>query len=281
MPWHLTHDVEAFRAAADAHLSAHPGRNTVLLTVSEMVRRHGPFVYGKDAPTCFGWWRETADGPVDAAYLQTPPMPPLLGVMPEHAARELVRALRERGGEPLPGVTGESACARAFAEEWAGEGYRVDHETRLFRLGELTPPDPAPEGRARPATVEEIPFAADWLSAFKVDVGGEAADCTDAARTRVSDGRLLFWEAGGRPVAMAGVSPVAAGQARIAPVYTPPELRGRGYAGAATVAATRLAQRSGASEVLLFTDLANPTSNALYQRLGYRPVTDHLELVFD
>ncbi|MGW2561770.1 GNAT family N-acetyltransferase [Streptomyces sp. NPDC001514] len=248
-----------------------------------MVRRHGPFVYGKDAPARFGWWRRTTEGPVGAAYLQTPPMPPQLGVMPEEAARELaraLRALRDRGGEPLPGVTGESASARAFAQEWAGEGYRVDHETRLFRLGELTPQHPAPEGRARPATAEEIPFAADWLSAFKVDVGGEAADFTDAARTRVSDGRLLFWEAGGRPVAMAGVSPVVAGQARIAPVYTPPELRGRGYAGAATVAATRLAQRSGASEVLLFTDLANPTSSALYQRLGYRPVTDHLELVF-
>ncbi|MGW1884243.1 GNAT family N-acetyltransferase [Streptomyces sp. NPDC001970] len=84
---------------------------------------------------------------------------------------------------------------------------------------------------------------------------------------------------GGRPVAMAGVSPVVAGQARVAPVHTPPELRGRGHAGAASVAATRLAQRSGASEVLLFTDPADPTRNALHQRLGYRPVTDHLELV--
>ncbi|MFE7772517.1 GNAT family N-acetyltransferase [Streptomyces sp. NPDC057445] len=295
MPWHFTHDVEAFRAAAGPYLSADPGRNTVLLTVSEMVRRHGPFVYGKGAPVLFGWWRAAPDGPVGAACLQTPPMPLQLSVMTDDAARALARELQAdalpdargsrgatgvTGARGATGVTGESPNARAFAEEWASGGFRVAHETRLFRLGELTPPRPGPDGRARLATPEEIPFAAAWLSAFRVDIGEEAADCTDAATTRVRDGRLLFWETGGRPAAMAGVSPVVAGQARVAPVYTPPELRGRGYAGAVTVAATRLAQRSGADEVLLFTDLANPTSNALYRRLGYRPVTDHLELVF-
>lgn len=73
---------------------------------------------------------------------------------------------------------------------------------------------------------------------------------------------------------MAGVTPVVAGQVRIAPVYTPAHLRGRGYAGAATAAVTRAVLASGIREVLLFTDLANPTSNSLYQRIGYRPVAE-------
>lgn len=67
---------------------------------------------------------------------------------------------------------------------------------------------------------------------------------------------------------------MVAGQIRVAPVYTPAHLRGRGYAGAVTAEVGRAAVAAGADEVLLFTDLANPTSNALYQRIGYRPVAD-------
>jgi predicted GNAT family acetyltransferase len=73
---------------------------------------------------------------------------------------------------------------------------------------------------------------------------------------------------------MAGATPLIAGQIRVAPVYTPAPLRGRGYAGAATTEVSRAALAAGADEVLLFTDLANPTSNGLYQRIGYRPVAD-------
>lgn len=67
---------------------------------------------------------------------------------------------------------------------------------------------------------------------------------------------------------------MVAGQIRVAPVYTPVHLRGRGYAGAATVEVSRAALAAGAEEVLLFADLANPTSNGLYQRIGYRPVAE-------
>jgi predicted GNAT family acetyltransferase len=75
---------------------------------------------------------------------------------------------------------------------------------------------------------------------------------------------------------MAGASPVVAGMARIGPVYTPPAARGRGYGSAVTAAASADAIRRGAEQVLLYTDLAHPTSNAIYQRLGYRPVADEV-----
>ncbi|NDZ98825.1 GNAT family N-acetyltransferase, partial [Streptomyces sp. SID10116] len=77
-----------------------------------------------------------------------------------------------------------------------------------------------------------------------------------------------------------GATPRIAGQVRVAPVYTPADLRGRGYGGAATAAVTRAALDAGAAQVLLFTDLANPTSNRLYQRLGYRPVADFAQWDF-
>ena len=73
---------------------------------------------------------------------------------------------------------------------------------------------------------------------------------------------------------MAGLTRLSAGQVRVGPVYTPPGLRGNGYAGAVTCEVSQAARDAGAGQVLLFTDLANPTSNALYQRLGYEPVED-------
>ena len=65
-----------------------------------------------------------------------------------------------------------------------------------------------------------------------------------------------------------------------APVYTPPEHRGTGYGSAVTAAVSQHALDAGARDVILFTDLANPTSNSIYQKIGYRPVYDSTELEF-
>jgi predicted GNAT family acetyltransferase len=104
---------------------------------------------------------------------------------------------------------------------------------------------------------------------------------TDAGRFSALAGDLayggfLLWEAAGGPVSLAGMTRAVAGVVRVGPVYTPPERRGAGYAGAVTAAISRAALDAGAEEVVLFTDLANPTSNALYQKIGYRPVSDRL-----
>jgi predicted GNAT family acetyltransferase len=97
---------------------------------------------------------------------------------------------------------------------------------------------------------------------------------------RLGYGGVTLWEAGGEPASMAGLTRQVARTTRVASVYTPPEFRRRGYAGAVTAAASQAALDAGASEVVLFTDLANPTSNALYQRLGYAPVEDRVILSF-
>jgi predicted GNAT family acetyltransferase len=96
----------------------------------------------------------------------------------------------------------------------------------------------------------------------------------------LSYGGLTLWETADGPVSLAGATRAVAGQARIGPVYTPPGRRGRGFGGAVTATVSQAAKDAGVAEVLLYTDLANPTSNALYQRLGYRPVSDSVELHF-
>lgn len=279
MGWQLSTDVEEFRRAAHPYLLRDPGRCTLLLTISESVRSGG-----RDGSVRFGWWRENERAAVAGAFVQTPPRRPLLGPMPREAARALARTLRASDPE-LPGaqgVQGETSCAEAFAAEWTGRsaGWSVATETRLLRLGESRPPNPAPQGRARRAADADVPLVAEWLSAFAVQLGdhGAESDWVREARRRVSTGALLLWEVEGAPVSMAGVSPVVLGHARVAPVYTPPACRGRGYAAGVTAAVSQAALAAGAEQVLLFVDALNATAGALYARLGYDLVEEQRAL---
>ncbi|MFD0025062.1 GNAT family N-acetyltransferase [Streptomyces sp. NPDC058382] len=269
MTWTFTDDVDVFLDAAGASLAARPAESTVVLTVTAALRRHGPNAYGDHDPV-MGWWRG-ADGEVAGTVLQTPPYPATLNALAPEAVAPLMAARR------LTRVNADRATARAVAAHWPG--HRVDEEQRLYRLGELIPPSPAPGGRARAATPADRELLLRWYAAFAMDIGGTAGHGARHGRTvdeRTAEGRLTLWENGGVPVSMAGISPRLAGTARVAPVYTPPEHRGRGYAAAVTAEVSRAAGEAGADEVLLFTDLANPTSNGVYTRIGFRAVSDRL-----
>jgi hypothetical protein len=151
---------------------------------------------------------------------------------------------------------------------------------------------------ARVATAGDGAVARSFVAAFADEVG-QPAPAEQAFAYRLAAGQLVLWEVAGEAKSMAGISAPgvggpagpaeAAGQdraagiadwtgavARVGPVYTPPGERGRGFGGAVTAAATQLAIERGAASVILFTDLANSVSNALYARLGYLPVEDRV-----
>ncbi|GAA2149725.1 GNAT family N-acetyltransferase [Kitasatospora kazusensis] len=281
MVWTLSTSLDEFHREAGSFLAAHPAENTVLLTVLDRLGKAGPHVYGPGTPR-FGWWRSGPGGPVSGVFLQTPPAGPLLGRMSKVAAAHLADVLRG-AGEPVPTVTGEKGQAEAFGWVWgnaSGVKSAVQATERMYRLGELAVPDPLPSGRDRIAVGADRELLVSWHDAFKAELRVSVpADLGRLVDHRTAEGSLLVREDGaGRPVAFAGASPVVAGMSRIGPVYTPPELRGRGYASAVVAAASAHALAQGAREVLLFTDLANPTSNSIYQKIGYRPLQDHLVL---
>lgn len=281
MTWSHTDDVDAFLTAAGPFLRSRPVEHTLLLTVSATVRRVGRHAFGDGDPV-FGWWR-AADGGVGAAYLRTPPRAMVLTRAPDDAATALARDLTE-AEHPLPGVNAHRATAEAFGAAWcarhAGVTALTDAHVGLYRLGELTEPVPAPSGHARVAQPADLDLLVSWWEAFHEEIGEGAAKSSEAVAGHIDGGALMIWETGGRPVAMACRSRTEAGMARVMAVYTPPASRQRGYAGAVTVAVSRAARQAGAHEVVLHTDLANPTSNALYQRLGYRAVEDRIVLSF-
>jgi len=279
MAWQLTDRLDAFMDVAGDHLRSEPVRHTVPLTVLETLRQRGPSAFG-ESPPIFGWHR-SAVGAVDGACLQTPPFPLLLASLPAVSAAPLLDALAADGRSPAA-VNLAAEHADSFLAAWQSVtgGYGTTRmRMRLFRLGVLVPPDPAPPGAARVAGQGDRDLLVDWHEAFGRESSGAGPE--DAARVvadRLSHDGLMLWDAGGDPVAMAGLTRQMAGVARVGEVYTPPNHRRRGYGAAITTAVSQAALDAGAAAVVLYTDLANPTSNALYQRLGYEPVGDRVLL---
>jgi RimJ/RimL family protein N-acetyltransferase len=271
--WTFTADVDAYDRATGPVLRADPAKHTISLTIIETARARGY------ADALYGWWTG-ADGAVTGAVSHTPPFPLLLGVVPDIAMRPLVTQLLDIGRRPS-GVGGPSALAAQFGAVWtsiAGGQATLHDALRLYRLGVLRAPSVV--GRARPATEDDLELLVRWHAAFVGAIGQTPTESRVAVVDRLSFGGWMLWEdAAGVPVSMAGRSRPAAGVSRVAPVYTPAEHRRHGYAAGVTAAVSAAALQV-ADGVVLFTDLANPTSNALYQRLGYQPVTDRLTLHF-
>jgi predicted GNAT family acetyltransferase len=181
-------------------------------------------------------------------------------------------------GGPVPLVTRVAAALgeRGLSTtEWVGE--------RLFRLDALTAPVQV-AGAPRLATRDDLALLAEWAEAFTLAAFGRLPPAFDAGalvERALTASRIWLWtDPGASPVSMAWRRAISFGVSRVGPVYTPAELRGHGYGSAATAAATRDVLAAGATPVL-FTDLANPTSNKIYQRLGYYPVEDHAHAEYD
>ncbi|MHA5047901.1 GNAT family N-acetyltransferase [Streptomyces sp. SD15] len=273
--WHLTEDVDAFLARAGDFLRSRPALHTMPLTVTEKLRTSGADADGAQAPV-FG--RLERVGKVHATFYRLPSRGLSLTPLTPDDADTLAAHLAALG-HSLPYVGAVHSTATAFAEAWqrhTGAAPTLGKRIRLYRLGTLTPPEPLPEGRGRVVGEQDHEQRVCWCGEF-VDTVGEvpAVDAGSWAGSRFADRHFTFWETpDGTPVSMAAVTSMIAGMVRVDPVYTPAHLRGRGYAGAVTVEVSRAALAAGATDVVLFADPANPTSNALYQRVGYVPVTD-------
>ncbi|MEU0947678.1 GNAT family N-acetyltransferase [Streptomyces canus] len=274
--WHLTEDVDDFLARAGEFLRSRPVPHLMPLTWTARLRARGAAAYDAEGAV-FGVLERA--GEVHAAFYRLSPhrglgLTPLSAEQADALAGRLVAL-----GHSVPSVSADDATAAVFAEAWqrhAGEASRVRVRLRLHRLGTLVPPQSLPAGRGRLVGERDHEQLMDMCRGFAADVGEAVTiDAGSWAGTRFADKSYMFWEnSDGTPVSMAGANPMVAGLVQVDPVYTPAHLRGRGYAGAVTVEVSRAALAAGATDVVLFTDAGNPTSNALYRRLGYVPVVD-------
>lgn len=223
-----------------------------------------------------------AAGHLAGAAVQTLPWPVLLSAGSPEAARALGRHFAALD-PTLPGANGPDDMAAAFAAGFAEvTAVRVatDYAMGVFELTEVAPL-PRPSGAFAPATAEHAALLQDWLTAFRDEATPhDPAPSPEAGQRAATGGRAWLWRLpDATPVAFAYNGRDIEGWAAVGPVYTPPHLRGRGYATAlvADLSAHLLRNHRGCT---LFTNLSNATSNAIYERIGYRRVGTALRLAF-
>ncbi len=275
-------DARAFLNDARELLTGNPAQNQVLLSVAEMAAEQ-PDVYPQ-----FHAFAVFEGGPLVAAT-QTPPHNFLLS---ESRGLESIPVLAETihdSALEVPGILGIEPHISGFSSAWAvltGDRPEVVTRQGVFSLEEVSEIALAPGG-IRHARKADRDLLIRWWEEFYAEALPEERARTGRTEERVDlllePGRkqgMHLWEVDGEVVSMSGFSPPVAEAIRIGPVYTPSPMRGQGFATALVASQSRLFLDAGHTSCLLHTDLTNPTSNAIYKRIGYHQVAEATEYRF-
>ena len=272
-----------FLDAAASFLERTEAENNLLLALAEMVSRRPEQFPGSFFATVVG-----DRGEVTAGTLRTPPW----GWLITSATDDELAALVEAAAPSMPdapSVLGPTAASTTFARLWAeraGCEVTPGMSMRSFRLDRVrTEPGIGPggdvvSGRLVRFRADQLRLLAGWIEAFYRD--GHIPthhDPTEEALRKIEDGDAYYWDDGG-PVSMVARSGRTPHGARVSYVYTPAEHRGRGYASVCVAELSRRLLDQGGRFCFLFTDAANPTSNAIYERIGYQHMEDYREYLF-
>jgi len=233
---------------------------------------------------------ENAQGEIVAAAMRTNET---TGAVISNLADEAALPLLVEGFgevfETLPSVMGKPEDASRFAELWQqakGQGYHTKMEEGIYRLDTLIPPTNV-EGECRLADKDDFDLLVRWFLGFDKDARlneinpDRAAEMAEAKSTGDELTRMRLWLCDGKPVSMAAAGRKTAHGASVGPVYTPQEYRGKGYGSAVTAAVSQAILDSGKQFCFLYTDMSNPTSNKIYQAIGYRYLGDHRLIAFE
>jgi predicted GNAT family acetyltransferase len=272
-PWEVETSDDAAQALtrAGAFLRSSPVQHNLVLSLLQERSIHPePGRY---------WMVLDGDEVVGVAFQSPLSFHAAITTLPPAAIPALVEAMAMVAPD-LPGVFGEADISSRFAGAWA-EILNVPtapvEGQRLYRLGSLVAPTGVP-GRLRMAEDGDKDLVLSWLRGFRDETGGHPPPPHVVGR-RISEGFVALWDHD-RPVSMAYFTPPAAGVSRIGPVYTPPPQRRRGFAAACTAATSAVALQAGANDCVLYTQLTNPQSNAIYRRIGYRATSEQLRYAF-
>jgi predicted GNAT family acetyltransferase len=269
-------DVSRFETQAGAFLRAHEAENNLslgLITGIKAGRTFGP------RPPYFAVARR--GDAVIAAALRTPPHNLILTAGTDTEALSLIVDDAFGAMPDTPGLSGPTELAASAARLWsarAGTGARVVMAQRIYQLTRVIPPRPA-SGGARIARDTDRATLVPWFRAFVAEAlparehPAALQDAEDTASYWIRSGSLWVWTDDDL-VAMAGASGRTPNGIRVGAVYTPPDRRRRGYASSLVAALSQAQLEAGRRFCFLYTDLANPTSNKIYQDIGYEPVCD-------
>jgi RimJ/RimL family protein N-acetyltransferase len=199
----------------------------------------------------------------------------------------LCRTAIEASGRSVRGLLGPAAqVAEAKAAlDLAADAIQMDETENLYSLvlRDLIVPEGLGAGRliGRRLEPRDVGQVTEWLVAFGLEALSETDSPSLWERTRANVERKqrqgLTWivEDRGRAVSTSGFNTSTAEAVQIGGVYTPPELRGRGYGRAAVAASLLDARAEGVQRSILFTGVRNVPAQRCYEALGYRLAGDY------
>ncbi len=275
-------DPAAFLGCAQPFLATEEATNNLILGIS--LRLRGQPQQAESPP-----YMAIIDGmnrAVALAAVMTPHNNLLLAGkpnLPDTAMDELVESLRA-SGLLVPGVIWIDWLALCFAETWTratGQTSQIRMRMRAYELRQVIPPPHPPGGSLRLATLEDLELVIPWRAAFEQESLHQPApdDLREEVSRHIQRGAVYLWDDNG-PVSTAASNRPTPRGISIGGVYTPPERRARGYASALVAALSQRMLDSGKAFCTLFTDLDFPTSNAIYQKIGYQPLRDFNDIQF-
>lgn len=275
-------DPREFLNDAGPLLDRSEARNNLILGIA------GTLVRRPDAYPVVRMWVALEGGRPVAAAMRTEPYNLVLADPDGDRALEALLLAVHEDDPAIPGLVANVPHAAAAAHRWcamSGSSSEVTLEQGVFELTSVLPVA-SPDGAPRAATPEDRRLLLRWLADFsrealpRPDDDLERLERTLDSRFGTADAGFWFWSLGREQVSFAGFSGPTPTGIRIGPVYTPPKHRRRGYATALVAELSRALLDRGHRACFLYTDLSNATSNAIYERIGYRRVADAAEIRF-
>ena len=288
MKFNLYGDIKSFYRDTYGVLMRHEAQNLIPL---------GNVILGNEGKDKSGWRDPAAwfmatvtDGQaIVLTAIMTPPHNLTLyatdNIISGEALNCLVRGIGESNAD-VPGILTENSLATDFSNAYIavkGGTCRVHKRMRLYELLEVNPEIPV-TGNIRPARESDMAFIPYWIEGFNFDCFGTSPSAKpdpEPYRQLIESKMLFILDHGGTPVSTAQMKRAMQTVCGVSGVYTPPYFRGKGYASSCVAALSSLILERGFTKCVLYTDLANPTSNSIYQKIGYRPICDSLELKFE
>lgn len=267
-----------------APLLADEARHNLILGVLGTLRL-SPEVYAD-----FHAFLVSSDHMPKAAALMTPPYNLIVADIDSPPALDALVAGIASTGIEVPGVIGNQPTVDRFVAKWEQTKPDVTARRRMaqgvFALDRVEPLTPS-AGLPRIADLDDLDLIEDWTAAFLAEALPDEPADDERSRNLIerrlsgsTPGAYWLWVDEDDVVSLSGHGNPTGRGIRIGPVYTPVDYRGRGYASALVAAESQWLLDNGYEFCFLYTDLANPTSNAIYERIGYRQVAEAASFAF-
>ena len=269
-------DARSFLNRAENWLLLREAENNLLLGIANRLLS-GDHPYGEPIYLA----TVEADDQISGCAWRTPPHKLGLTRIPMSSVPLVVRDVADVYPD-LPAVLGPEAEATEFARLWTrqfGSNWTVGTRQRIHFLDRVTPPTIHVQGALRKARSADTRLVEEWGAGFARDTGVKNLDPLALSERLIRSGSLYLWDDRESRSMAAAVGTTPNG-IRVGYVYTPPSFRSRGYATAIVASLSQLLLDGGSRFCFLYTDLANPISNAIYERIGYKPVTDVVDVNF-